>query len=80
MADEKINTNFAPQNQMVPIVQLVRTSDCGSEGQGFEAPIPPQLKWLSEFLQAAIFSIRAGLTPAFNEKRKHYVTVYNHRI
>ncbi len=57
---------------MVELAQLVRASDCGSEGQGFETPIPPQLKWLSEFLQAATLSI--------NEKRKRYVTVYNHSI
>lgn len=57
---------------MVELAQLVRASDCGSEGQGFETPIPPQLKWLSEFLQAATLSI--------NEKRKQYVTIYNHSI
>ncbi len=26
---------------MVVVVQLVRTSDCGSEGRGFESHLPP---------------------------------------
>ena len=29
---------------MVVVAQLVRASDCGSEGRGFEAHLPPQLK------------------------------------
>jgi hypothetical protein len=29
--------------KMVVVVQLVRTSDCGSEGRGFESPLPPLL-------------------------------------
>ena len=27
---------------MVVVVQLVRTSDCGSEGRGFEPHLPPR--------------------------------------
>lgn len=38
---------------MVPIVQLVRTSDCGSEGQGFESPWAPDAAVLPR--AAAIF-------------------------
>ena len=34
-------TTFAVPLQMVPIVQLVRASDCGSEGRGFEPLLPP---------------------------------------
>lgn len=30
-----------PQNTVV-VVQLVRTSDCGSEGRGFESHHPPK--------------------------------------
>jgi hypothetical protein len=29
--------------QMVVVAQLVRASDCGSEGRGFEPPHPPQI-------------------------------------
>ena len=29
---------------MVDIAQLVRASDCGSEGRGFESLYPPQMK------------------------------------
>ena len=29
------------QNQMVVVAQLVRASDCGSEGRGFEPRFPP---------------------------------------
>ncbi len=29
---------------MVVLAQLVRASDCGSEGRGFEPHIPPQTK------------------------------------
>ncbi len=29
------------KRKMVPLAQLVRASDCGSEGQGFEAPKAP---------------------------------------
>ena len=28
---------------MVVVAQLVRASDCGSEGRGFESPQPPQI-------------------------------------
>ena len=31
----------------VDVVQLVRTSDCGSEGRGFESHLPPKQKRLS---------------------------------
>jgi hypothetical protein len=32
---------------MVDVVQLVRTSDCGSEGRRFEPGLPPKQKRLS---------------------------------
>lgn len=34
--------NFAVH--MVVVAQLVRASDCGSEGRGFETPQPPSKK------------------------------------
>ena len=30
-------------NQMVDVAQLVRVTDCGSEGRGFESLLPPEL-------------------------------------
>ena len=32
---------------MVVVAQLVRASDCGSEGRGFEPHFPPKLRHLS---------------------------------
>ena len=31
---------------MVVVAQLVRASDCGSEGRGFESHLPPEKKSL----------------------------------
>ncbi len=46
---------------MVKLVQLVRMSDCGSEGRGFESHISPQKeKLLIEFL---FFHFPSPLTP-----------------
>jgi hypothetical protein len=36
---------------MVDIVQLVRTSDCGSEGRGFESHCPPKNNFFKVFNQ-----------------------------
>lgn len=35
---------FATQFKMVVLAQLVRASDCGSEGRGFESHTPPKRK------------------------------------
>ena len=39
---KEINLPLQPQKQMVVIAQLVRASDCGSEGRGFEPRFPPK--------------------------------------
>ncbi len=39
---------------MVDVAQLVRASDCGSEGRGFESHLPPALE--SSLLMALFFS------------------------
>jgi hypothetical protein len=44
---------------MVVVVQLVRTSDCGSEGRGFEPHLPPGLKGSLRF-QRAFFHCNWG--------------------
>ncbi len=36
---------------MVRLAQLVRASDCGSEGQGFETLISPIIEWMSLFVK-----------------------------
>ena len=36
---------FALAKQMVIVAQLVRASDCGSEGRGFETRLSPQGKF-----------------------------------
>ncbi len=38
--DKKI-VSLHPQINMVDVAQLVRASDCGSEGRGFESRFPP---------------------------------------
>ena len=43
MVVSKKGITFAPEKiKMVVLAQLVRASDCGSEGRGFEPHIPPQ--------------------------------------
>ena len=41
----KICITFVPDsetNYMVDVAQLVRVTDCGSEGRGFESHLPPK--------------------------------------
>ena len=40
---------------MVDLAQLVRASDCGSEGRGFEPHIPPKEKLNKNRLRECIF-------------------------
>ena len=42
LVDSKLMLTFASQNKkMVSIAQLVRASDCGSEGRGFDPHTSP---------------------------------------
>lgn len=41
-ANKKRITTFALAYEMVVLAQLVRASDCGSEGRRFEPGIPPK--------------------------------------
>ena len=41
--------------EMVVLAQLVRASDCGSEGRGFEPHIPPKEKLNKNRLRECIF-------------------------
>lgn len=43
---------------MVAVAQLVRASDCGSEGRGFESPLPPMiLKDGFRFMRPSFFCV-----------------------
>ncbi len=50
LAGSKKVRTFAVPLEMVPIVQLVRASDCGSEGRGFESHWAPY----GSLIQAAV--------------------------
>ena len=41
VGNDKKSTIFAPDAKTVVVAQLVRASDCGSEGRGFEPRFPP---------------------------------------
>ena len=43
--NKNFGINFAIR-YTVDVVQLVRMSDCGSEGRGFESHLPPEKKKL----------------------------------
>ena len=45
MQNRKFFIPLQSQINMVPIVQLVRMSDCGSEGRGFEPHLAPPQKF-----------------------------------
>ena len=51
---------------MVSVAQLVRASDCGSEGRGFESHLPPNKKATFESLFLLGGSLRSLSTPPFN--------------
>jgi hypothetical protein len=42
---------------MVAVAQLVRASDCGSEGRGFKTHQPPQ-EWMLEIRNWTFFSLK----------------------
>ncbi len=54
-----------PQNTVV-VAQLVRASDCGSEGHGFEPRLPPE-KSLQNFCRLFLF-YRAKLVKYFTKE------------
>ena len=48
---------FAVPFQTVVVAQLVRASDCDSEGRGFEPPRLPQIKFLPTLCREDFFWI-----------------------
>ena len=56
MVVSKKGITFAPEKiKTVVLAQLVRASDCGSEGRGFEPHIPPKEKLNKNRLRESIF-------------------------
>ena len=50
MQYDKNIVSLHPQINMVVIAQLVRASDCGSEGRGFESRFPPRFYLVESFI------------------------------
>ena len=61
---------------MVGLAQLVRASDCGSEGHGFEPHIPPQARFAVASLAFFIFLREKGVK---REKDSHLGTLFPYR-
>jgi hypothetical protein len=55
---------------MVDVVQLVRMSDCGSEGRGFESHLPPKQKRLERSDSLIFFMSDKSLLLEANKKSK----------
>ena len=41
---------------MVGLAQMVRASDCGPEGRGFDPHIPPHLQWESKIGERGLYA------------------------
>ena len=50
MCIDKIIISLHSKIKMVVIAQLVRASDCGSEGRGFESRFPPRFLLKESFI------------------------------
>ena len=62
---EKNKILYLPPQNTVVVVQLVRTSDCGSEGRGFKSHHPPKQK-ASDFSGAFFYTTkRCNVFPKF---------------
>ena len=62
--------NFAI-HYTVDVVQLVRMSDCGSEGRGFESHLPPEKKRLPSHNGGAALFFNERQKPAFVSELKN---------
>ena len=61
---------------MVGLAQLVRASDCGSEGHGFEPHIPPQARFAVASLAFLYLPPEKGVQ---REKDAHLGTLFPYR-
>ena len=64
---------------MVVVAQLVRASDCGSEGRGFESRLPPVKR---EVLKITVFRTSLFISSSVVNRREskfmtNFATVYN---
>ena len=68
---------FAPEKiKMVVLAQLVRASDCGSEGRGFEPHIPPQRGNLIKIRLRAYFFMSTLYQLIQSEYKTEYIPEY----
>ena len=63
-AESRKSLTFAPSKQTVRLAQLVRASDCGSEGRGFDPHTSPLKRRISAplFYSPLLRSAAPGLT------------------
>src|ERR1043165_2919665 len=54
---------FAARTEAV--AQLVRASDCGSEGRGFETLLPPQISKALKHIQGFFVTLNGEIKPFF---------------
>ena len=77
MVVSKKGITFAPEKiKMVVLAQLVRASDCGSEGRGFEPHIPPQKGNLIKIRLRAYFFMSTLYQLIQSEHKTEYISEY----
>ena len=77
MVVSKKGITFAPEKiKMVVLAQLVRASDCGSEGRGFEPHIPPQRGNLIKIRLRAYFFMSTLYQLIQSEYKTEYIFEY----
>ena len=75
LKNEKNALYLHPLKQMVIVAQLVRASDCGSEGRGFETPHSP---WNEKEAQSMIGLFLYHNIPIFFTIRLSNFSLYLH--
>ena len=77
MVVSKKGITFAPEKiKTVVLAQLVRASDCGSEGRGFEPHIPPQRGNLIKIRFRAYFFMSTLYQLIQSEYKTEYISEY----
>lgn len=77
MVVSKKGITFAPEKiKTVVLAQLVRASDCGSEGRGFEPHIPPKGKNLIKIRLRAYFFMPTLYELIQSEYKTEYISEY----
>ena len=82
MVVSKKGITFAPEKiKTVVLAQLVRASDCGSEGRGFEPHIPPQrgnlikIRLRAYFFMSTLYELiqKASIKPSIFPSRVYKI-------